>query len=297
MQLPRASKDLLMWAPSFRRIPAFLVLAALSLPARSIMYSLRDKCQFIIKGQGTAHHHYTHSSLTFHSWLSSCWRPCCWRTRSHWPWAGRVTWSWSCWRRWAPGCAPCCRGSAASSPPRRCPWRPRRARPPAAHGVINIGGQGAIVTHCHRQMASDIFINPGGIFKTVCLRETFKLIVWHTVHIFHIKYLNIHHFSPGCFCRLTRPWAPDIRTRGRASPEYFHCKFPSRTSSPSQDWELVFGAKFVLIVQHWIDILDTDQLSSQVIFDNLSQCQQTILIFKKLQFNWFEKEKSLFWRI
>ena len=58
--------------------------------------------------------------------------------------------------------------------------------------------------------------------------------------------------------------------RGQASPEYFHCKFPSRTSSPGQDWELVFGAKFVLIVHHWIDILDADPLSRQVIIDSVS---------------------------
>ena len=75
--------------------------------------------------------------------------------------------------------------------------------------------------------------------------------------------------SPECFCLPTRPLAPGTRMRGQASPEYFRCKFPSRTSSPGQDWELVFGAKFVLIV-HWIDILDANPVSRQVIIDIVS---------------------------
>lgn len=40
MQLPRASKDLLMLAPSIMRSPRFPVLAALSDPARSMRDSL-----------------------------------------------------------------------------------------------------------------------------------------------------------------------------------------------------------------------------------------------------------------
>ncbi len=48
MQFPRASNDLLMFAPSIKRMPQLFVFEALSEPARSIRESLPDQTSAFI---------------------------------------------------------------------------------------------------------------------------------------------------------------------------------------------------------------------------------------------------------